>query len=86
MLHAEPTHSQGEGLSGVQTQQLFEELMLSKQHLIRLFDVGPRSNQEKTEVEGGGSPMVLMHYYTDRAFFSVVMHNYTLILPQFFVA
>ncbi|KAI0695309.1 nucleoporin Nup186/Nup192/Nup205 [Cytidiella melzeri] len=34
-------------------QRLFEELMLSKHHLVKLFDVGPRSDQERKEVEEG---------------------------------
>lgn len=40
---------------GVNVQHLFEELMLSKQHLVKLFDAGPRSEQERREVEGGES-------------------------------
>ncbi|KAI0085599.1 nucleoporin Nup186/Nup192/Nup205 [Irpex rosettiformis] len=38
---------------GTGVQRLFEELILSKQYLVKLFDVGPRSEQERRELEGG---------------------------------
>ncbi|KAI0759191.1 nucleoporin Nup186/Nup192/Nup205 [Irpex lacteus] len=38
---------------GTGIQRLFEELILSKQHLVQLFDIGPRSDQERRELEGG---------------------------------
>lgn len=38
---------------GTGIQRLFEELILSKQHLLKLFEVGPRSERERKELEGG---------------------------------
>ncbi len=45
-----PPQAQDDG-TGIQ--RLFEELILSKQHLVQLFDIGPRSDQERRELEGG---------------------------------
>lgn len=52
-------HSPTDDTIGVHAQQLFEELILSKQQLIRLFEVGPRSEAERKEVEGGEHPRFL---------------------------
>lgn len=63
VLHAGRTNvlrTPVEDVVGAQTQQLFEELMLSKPHLLRLFDVGPRNDQEKKEVEGGKYSLIAM--------------------------
>jgi len=35
-------------------QELFDELMVNRLHLLNLFDVGPRSMQEQREMESGG--------------------------------
>jgi len=34
-------------------QELFDELMVQKSRLIKLFDVGPRNAQEQREIESG---------------------------------
>ncbi|KAF8188670.1 nucleoporin Nup186/Nup192/Nup205 [Pholiota molesta] len=34
-------------------QELFDQLMVQKPHLLRLFDVGPRNPQEQREIESG---------------------------------
>lgn len=36
-------------------QELFDELMVQKQRLLKLFDVGQRNPQEQSEVESGES-------------------------------
>ena len=53
VLNAHPADAHA-GLEDVtNNQELFEELMTAKPHLLRLFDFGPRSAAEKQEVESG---------------------------------
>lgn len=47
---SEPFSTDGAGI-----QELFEEIMMAKPHLLRIFDVGERSEAEKREVESGES-------------------------------
>lgn len=34
-------------------QEFFEQLMLNRAQLVKLYDIGPRSSQEQREVESG---------------------------------
>lgn len=40
-------------------QELFDELLVHQQRLLKLFDVGPRSPQEQREIESGEFEMFL---------------------------
>jgi nuclear pore complex protein Nup205 len=41
-------------------QGLFDELMVQKAQLLKLFDVGPRSTQEQKEIESGKYVFIYM--------------------------
>jgi hypothetical protein len=66
VLHADGQQQE----DAVDVQQLFEELMLSKHHLVKLFDFGSRSDQERKEIEGGEFSSFLFHCFTASTFAS----------------
>ncbi|KZT05221.1 uncharacterized protein LAESUDRAFT_702393 [Laetiporus sulphureus 93-53] len=51
-------------------QEFFEELMAHQQDLLRMYDVGPRSQQEQHELEtGGGRPLSVNANFVRQALF-----------------
>jgi len=43
-------------------QELFDELMIQKSRLLKLFDVGPRNPQEQRDIESG----IYVSLYSDQ--------------------
>ena len=44
----------------INDQELFDELMVQKVRLLKVFDVGPRNSQEQKEIESGSSLLICL--------------------------